>query len=605
MNYTRIYLFLVTFFVLNFFLVSCSNNDKNNEYLDVKYKISDSGVSVSLSENNLADSIVMRYPIYMPGTYSPTTTPLKIKTLSDNNSKCFIDSANRIAYFYSKNTDKIKYFVESSAFTTDNIMVNGIFINKDLVVLNHNVLLGIIPKYKNKKIRLTIIKNEKYNNISTSKFKVLDKNTDVYTYNSYEELYDNPIIYSSKDEKFKIKSNGITFNIGFYAPLKKITSADLSLILKPTIDAISKNIKFCYNNDTYDMVFIFNNMVNEGISYSTALEHKKSSVYCFFAEPNLKEKKDSIRFAENLKTTVAHECMHLFIPLSFADSLTTNFDYFREEHSQNLLLYEGFTEYQSLKLLLNDRLISDSTFINIMYRKIARFDIYMKMKYLFNLNELSKNIYKKPNWLGIYYSRGAVLAFLLDINIIKYTNGKDDLFSILKDIAKNNKTFNNDDIYNELIKRIPKLKTFIELYIFGKKYPILKNELLKSGLSYNKVIPKQKYFYPFSIVNKYNTQPKIYVYKKNYSIPKDTFTVKSINNNTNLNSFIFNIIHYNAVNKDDKCKITLEKNGIIETKDINPMSKDYPMIPWYPNIYINKNKTTSQQIVFNKLFYNK
>ncbi len=595
---------IISFFLFLSLLGCSQKDDNNNEYLNIQYEVKNDGVFVSISDKNLTENLMMRFPMYLPGTYSPIKTPFRIKQSPTNNPKYFIDTIQRTIHFQSITKNKeIKYFVENSDFTTHNIMSDGIFISSDLAILNHNVLLGIIPEYENKKIKLKIVKNEKYHNISTSNFTSLDKYTDTYTFNSYKELYDSPIVYASQKDKFQIITNGITFNFGVYAPLKQITTQSLRLILEPTIKAVAQTIKFCYDKYNYNFTFLFNSKINKDILYSSALEHKHASIYCFFTEPNLKKEKDSLHFANDIKSLVSHECMHLFTPLSFADSLTSNFNFFNKEHSPNLFLYEGFTEYQSLKLLLNHKIISDSTFLSIMAKKIVRFDKYRKMKYYFNLNTLSRNIYQKPNWLRIYYSRGAVLAFLLDINIIKYTNGEQDLFSILREISKEHNTFTEDFIYTELIGKIPKLETFMNLYVMGDKYPILKNELLKCGLSYTKIIPKDNYYYPFKIVNEYNTNPKIYIYNKDYSIPKDTFALKSINNHTELNSFIFNTIYRsNSISKEDKCTITLENQGETKTYTIKSMKEKYPLVPFYPQISINKNQTASQKTVFNKLF---
>ena len=338
----------------------CSKNTiSNDEYLNIEYKITEKGVFVTIPLKDSANEVTIKFPVVMPGTYDSIRTAFKINnfTIDNNNASYKIDTLKRCIDIYSVANNKIRYFIKTNDFKTYNILNESIFASPELVVLNNHMLSGIISGYEKTKIKLTVIKNEKYKNISSSNYTILNDKTDVYTYNSFKEMYDNPIIYSSKAEKFKINSNGINFHFGIYAPLNKISTKTLSLILKPTIDAIAKEIKFCYNKNNYNFTFIFNSSVSKNIINIAALEHKSSSVYCFFSEPNVNNINDSLKFAKRLKYIVSHECTHLFTPLYFSDSLTANFNYFKAENGPNLLLYEGFTEYQSLKLLLKNKII--------------------------------------------------------------------------------------------------------------------------------------------------------------------------------------------------------------------------------------------------------
>ncbi len=592
------YLYSTLIFLLIEITVYSKNTNSNNKHLNIEYKIAETGIFVTIPLKDTANTLTIKFPIVMPGTYDSIKTAFKIYNFTINNSKAAYktDSLKRCINIYDIANNKITYFVKTGIFSTPNILNDNIFVNPDLVVLNNHILTGIISGYEKSRIKLTVIKNEKYKNISSSVYTIIDDKTDVYTYNSFKEMYDNPIIYSSKAKKFQINSNGISFNFGIYAPLNKISTKTLSIILKPTIDAITKEYSFCYNKNNYNLTLIFNPSVAKDINYMTALEHKKSSVYCFFSEPNLKNINDSLKFAKDLKCYVSHECTHLFIPLYFSDSLTTNFNYFKAENGPNLLLYEGFTEYQSLKLLLKNKIISNSTFLREIEKKIVKFDMYRKMGYFFNLNKLSRDIYKKPNWLKIFYSRGAVLSFLLDINIIKHTNGKEDLFSILKEISKKHNPFNDTQAYYEILKKIPTLKNFFDSYIFGDKYPDIKTELLKCGLSYSKIIPNSKYFYPFRIVNSYNKKPQVYFYKKNYIIPKDTFYLEAINNTSKINSFIVGKIYQHYVPNENN-NFKLKKNGITKNYIVKPLKSDYPPYPFYPHISIINNMNNSQKLV--------
>ena len=598
------YLFLI--FVLLFITTTACVKNINSEdkYLTVEYNIVDRGVFVTIYLDTIADSIAIKFPKVTPGTYSKLHNFFNINnvTIDKNITKFYVDTLERCINIYSISNNKIKYFVETNDFTSHNILNDGIFISPELVVLNNNILLGIITGYEKYKIKLKIIKDESYKNISSLNYIVSNAQTDYYTFGSFRELFDNPIIYSTEDKRFQIKSNEINFNFGIYAPLNKISSKTLYSILKPTIDAIAKEIKFCYHKNYYNLTFIFNSNVSKDIYNMSALEHKNSSIYCFYSEPNIQDIRDSIKFAHNIQKIVSHECTHLFTPLNFSDSLTANFNYLSNISTPNLLIYEGFTEYQSLKLLLNNRIITSSEFLHEMEVKITRFEKYMKMGYLFNLNELSRNIYKKPNWLNIYYSRGCILSFLLDINIIKNTNGKENLFSILKEIYKESNHFNGLQIYYYIEKKYPELKEFIEMYILGNKYPDLKTELLKCGLLYSKIFPDDFFSYPLKIVNDYNTQPMLYCYKENYTIPKDTFILKEINNTNQFSSFDLNELLKNNPEKETIITVMLEKYGKIETYKITPIKTRTPKIPFYPNISISKKINSIQSNVYNKLF---
>lgn len=600
--------FFFIFVLLFLTTIACDKNiNSEDKYLTVEYNIVDRGVFVTIYLDTIADSIAIKFPKVTPGTYSNLHNFFNINdvTVDGNITKFHIDTLERCINIYSISNNKIKYFVETDGFTSHNILNDGVFISPELVVLNNNILLGLITGYEKYKIKLKIVKDKNYKNISSLNYNVSNAQTDFYTFGSFRELFDNPIIYSTKYKKFQIKYNEINFNFGIYAPLNKISTKTLYSILKPTIDAIAEEIKFCYPENYYNLTFIFNSNVSKDIYNMSALEHKNSSIYCFYNEPNIQDIRDSLKFAQNIQKIVSHECTHLFTPLNFSDSITANFNYLSNSTTPNLLIYEGFTEYQSLKLLLNNKVMTSSEFLHEMEVKITQFEKYMKMGYLFNLNELSRNIYKKPNWLNIYYSRGAILTFLLDINIIKYTNGKENLFSILKEIYKENSHFNDLQIYYSIEKKVPELKEFIEMYILGDKYPDLKTELLKCGLLYSKILPDDVFFYPLRIANNYNTQPMLFCYKENYTIPKDTFILKEINNTKQFSSFNLNELLKNNPEKETITTVILEKSGKIETFKITPLKANTPKIPYYPNISILKDMNNSQSLVYNKLFKKK
>ncbi|MEO0899503.1 MAG: hypothetical protein AAFY71_24045 [Bacteroidota bacterium] len=217
-----------------------------------------------------------------------------------------------------------------------------------------------------------------------------------------------------------------------------------------------------------------------GLSYG-ALEHGTSSMY--YMVDNGKED-----FADDMTEVAIHEFMHIYAPLTLHTEMIGDFDYVNPTMSQHLWLYEGVTEYFSELIQLQGGLVDLYTSLNRNFaskiRNGERFPDDM------SFTEMSTNVFKNP-WkreYGMVYTRGAVLAMLLDFEIMSLTQGekclKDIVFALSEKYGAN-KSIPEDKVFQEFVDMVhPDLMQFFERYIIGTEAWDLEGGLAKVGIQY-------------------------------------------------------------------------------------------------------------------------
>ena len=120
--------------------------------------------------------------------------------------------------------------------------------------------------------------------------------------------------------------------------------------------------------------------------------------------------------------------------------------------SQHLWLYEGVTEYSSQHVQAKYALYSLEDFLFEMRNKMIQQDQYnVDIPY----TTFSENILEPRNErkYGDVYAGGALIAWCLDLTIIKSTQGKMDLQKLLRELSKKygpNKAFKDEELFDEI-----------------------------------------------------------------------------------------------------------------------------------------------------------
>lgn len=322
----------------------------------------------------------------------------------------------------------------------------------------------------------------------------------------YHELVDSPIMFASPDTaSFKIRDTDVMIGFAHESDDTK-RAAELLDALEPSMAAISSYIDslpadryayLIYYKNEYELGRILDNprfiglkfvwyLIKNGMPMGGALEHNKSSFY-FLPDPGP-------GYTEMIHKTVEdiaiHEFMHILTPLNLRSQYVDSWDYNDPQISKHLWLYEGVTEYMSKIIQANSGMESPKEFIlGTMYKKLRSGENNFPFTEV-SFTEMSANVLEKKNQ-KIYtqvYQRGAVLGMLLDIEIIRLTNGEKRLIDVMLELVEEygqKRAMDEETLIDAFVDKVhPDLKLFFHDYIEGHGALPYENILKNVGVSY-------------------------------------------------------------------------------------------------------------------------
>ncbi len=198
------------------------------------------------------------------------------------------------------------------------------------------------------------------------------------------------------------------------------------------------------------------------------LEHG-TSTFCYLPDMG----KGELNYTFILKSLIIHEFMHIYTPLNLHSNLIANFNYSEPKMSKHLWLYEGVTEYFSNLIQMQGGLTSVDSILkqNIKWKIISGLEYPDSIPF----TKMSKNILEHP-YKSLYpqvYERGAMMAMLLDFEIMKLTKGEKTLKSVIFELSEKygqNKSFDEENFISEFVGLVhPNLQQFFDDYVTGTK----------------------------------------------------------------------------------------------------------------------------------------
>lgn len=332
-----------------------------------------------------------------------------------------------------------------------------------LYLLNWNILAGYFEGTDNSyTIKITRPK-ELWGTSSMSKNSISDT-VDIFTADSYSELIENPVMYSKADtSSFHIDKS--KFTISVYSTLSSYNSKSIKKTVEPILRKCMSDSY--YSPKDYKIICIVGNAKMS--DRLIALEHPNSTVVCM---PTV------FKDTPTLSITLAHEFCHaIYTPLFIRSKKISNFNFAKPECDKHLWFYEGCIEYISLKKSLQAGAIDKDEFI----KELNESDLYMDNIKLMNI---SKQVYsnKGLKYFNNFYSKGSLIALLLDIELLKKSNNKTSLSDLMMKLQKN-QIENGDFDENNFLNLLSRLSG-VDLLPFFKRYlNTKKNIKLKRNLS--------------------------------------------------------------------------------------------------------------------------
>lgn len=247
--------------------------------------------------------------------------------------------------------------------------------------------------------------------------------SDVFSFPRFAEAIDNPVMYSRPDTAmFRVKDMDVLLSV--YAPHGN-TSAKL---LKPALEKmIIAQKKFLGKLNTTKKYAVLAYLTSSGDGDAKgigALEHNNSTTAVF---------RESMT-SQDLISVISHEFFHTVTPLKVHSEEIRYFDFENPRMSRHLWFYEGVTEYFANLFQVNQNLISENKFYDLMAAKIKAAGDYNDS---LSFTEMSKNVLQdsmKREYPNVY-QKGALMAMCLDILLREYSNGKTGLLWLMGELV--------------------------------------------------------------------------------------------------------------------------------------------------------------------------
>ncbi len=237
---------------------------------------------------------------------------------------------------------------------------------------------------------------------------------------NFDQLVDSPILLGRLSSASK-KVGRCDVRLFVYAKHDLVKAADLLERLDGVISATAQFLGG-FPVDHYTFLYHFD-------EFSTgAWEHNYSSFYVA-SEHDLDQVLNGF-----LERTAAHEIFHMVTPLHIHSDRIVPFDFQRPEPSAHVWFYEGVTEWAAGMMRLRAGQLTLEHYLDILSQKLNQSDHKDRS---FSLERLSLESYTakgQAEWENVY-QRGAVVAALLDILLLKHSGGKRGLRDVILELA--------------------------------------------------------------------------------------------------------------------------------------------------------------------------
>ena len=479
------------------FLGSCATSNVNKKDTTIEVAIDlntvvDDKIMVEVNPKKITEnSVVYQIPAIVPGTYAMSDYGKfvsDVKAYDYDGKEMTVTSVdvNSWQIDNAQQMDKITYWVED---TFDSEKEHNIYVMAGTnIEEGKNFFLnlpGFVGYFKGKKenaYNLTISHPADLYETSS----LINKNTtkedntkDVFTASRYDEISDNPIMYSALNN-VNFTVNGVDVTMAVYSPNNVHNAKDMEADLKKMVEAQTNFLTgFSTTNEYNILVYLFDPKVYKWQSFG-ALEHL-SSTTVVYPETYTKE-----QLANGMiNGTVSHEFFHIVTPLSVHSEEIHSFDFNQPNMSKHLWMYEGVTEYFANLFQVNQGLITEQEFIDEMKGKIAA---SMRYNDTMSFTKMSKNILDKPyaDNYGNVYQKGALIGMTLDIILREESKGTYGIRNLMKDLSikyGQTKPFKDDEILDEIVSMTyPAVGEFFKNHLEGNQPINYEMYLNKAGV---------------------------------------------------------------------------------------------------------------------------
>ncbi len=426
------------------------------------------------------DSVIFSLPVWTPGSYL-------IREFARNVDRVIatgVDGKELLTEKINKNSWKVDTAGQGQISFSYRVYCNELTvrtseINSDHAFLSSSGVFMFARGYEDKKCILKIELPAEWKKISTGLEKV---SGNIYSADNYDVFIDSPVEIGNQNIlEFEIK--GIKHFIclsgkGNYN--EDVLVSDFKRIAEEEIKLLGGDIP--YKSYTYII-----HLLEKG---GGGLEHLNSFVVQI-GRWNFSEDKIYKKFLG----LVSHEYFHLWNVKRIRPAALGPFDYDFENHTKSLWVAEGWTSYYDNLILRRCGLIDNKEyfeFIDVEVNDIMRFEGRFNQSLSESSFDTWIKFYRKDenfnNSQVSYYTKGALVSLMLNIELIKSTSAEMSLDNALRMLYDDYKKDNSKGFTDERVKEVceivcgKNLDEFWKLYISGTAELPLGSYLSECGL---------------------------------------------------------------------------------------------------------------------------
>jgi predicted metalloprotease with PDZ domain len=524
-------------------------------------------------------------PVWAPGSYLIREFSKNVEKFQvfSNQKEIKTTQVNKNTWrIFSNNASNIKV---SYLVYANELSVRNSFVDASHGYFNGTSMFMFVKELMNQPTSLKIIPYVEWKKVSTSLKKISDTEF-LYEAPNYDILVDSPVEIGNH-ETFSFNAAGITHHVAMYGQgnyaIGKL-QLDMAKVVEAATDVFGENPNTSYT-------FIIHNLTKG----SGGLEHLGSTT--LQVNRWTYEGEDYKGFL----SLVAHEYFHLWNVKRIRPSSLGPFDYNNENYTDLLWVMEGFTSYYDELLLYRAGIYTEDEIIRKLTGSINSIENQPGNK-VQSAAESSFNAWTKgyrPNENSYntsisYYTKGSVIANMLDLMIAESTKGKKSLDDVMKLLyqeyyKKQSRGFN----ITEMRKTIEKvsgleLTSFFDKYIFGTE--TFDYKTIFNYANYEMLILENK--------------------KISIGISQSNNFIKSVTRNTSgyegglnagdeiigINSFRFDGDFYNFISDKkvgDKISVLISRDNILQTIEL-------PLIESTSLSYKLTKKDDTENVVYKK-----
>ncbi len=286
------------------------------------------------------------------------------------------------------------------------------------------------------------------------------------TAKNFDELADSPFMASAEIKSDFYEVEGVKFYLHFNGEC----NPDFDKLKKNFSAFTSSQLKFWGGIPVNEYHFIFQVVPHK---FYHGVEHQKSTVIVLGPGYQLNEGKTY----EDLFGVSSHELFHCWNVKYIRPVEMLPYDFTKENYSRTGYVYEGFTTYYGDVMLRKSNVFTDEQYFETLEERLQKhFHNYGR----FNLSVADSSW---DTWLDGYipgapyrktsiYDEGNLVAFMLDILILKNTDNKKSLQDVCRvlytEFGKKNKGYSEKDIIKVCEEAAEiSLADFFTKYVYG------------------------------------------------------------------------------------------------------------------------------------------